>query len=47
MFAWLVLVGIAVRVRVATLLRRPGTGSPCGERAVLTGVLVSALSDAT
>jgi len=47
MLAWLALVGSAVRVSVATLLSSPGTGSPCGERAVLTGVLVSALSEAT
>jgi hypothetical protein len=47
MFAWLAFVGISVRVSVATLLSMPGTGLPCGERDVLTGVSVSELSDAT
>jgi hypothetical protein len=38
MLVWLALVGIEVREMLAMLLSTPGTGSPCGERLVVTGV---------
>ena len=47
MFAWLALVGTLLRLRVATLLSRPGTGPSPPDSAVETGVLSRSFSEFT
>ena len=47
MLVWLVLVGTVLRLKVATLLSKPGITAPAGDTVPETGVLARSFKEAT